>query len=121
MLKFACGLLLGVGLIPLVAVVIFLFGWAPVHATADPPHWETSLAGKSFAASIARQVPKLQNPVPAISGNLRTGLEIYRDDCSGCHGDSGKPSHWGTPRFIRVSLNSILSRLSNPIGKHFGS
>jgi thiosulfate dehydrogenase len=98
MRKFVCGVLLGVFLIPIVAVGIFLFGWFPVHATADPPRWEASLTRKAFEASMARQ-PKLQNPLQPTSTNLRAGLKIYRDNCAGCHGDSGKPSHWGSTAF----------------------
>jgi mono/diheme cytochrome c family protein len=44
-------------------------------------------------------MPKLQNPVQPNSGNLRVGMKIYRDNCVGCHGDSGKPSHWETTGF----------------------
>jgi mono/diheme cytochrome c family protein len=27
------------------------------------------------------------------------GMKVYRDGCSGCHGDYQKPSHWGTTAF----------------------
>ena len=33
------------------------------------------------------------------SENLRAGIKLYRDGCSGCHGDAGKPSSWGTQDF----------------------
>ena len=99
MRKFFYGLFLGALLLPLIAALSFLAGWSPVQATADPPSWETVLARASFDASVARQAPKIQNPFPPTSENLLTGLKIYRNNCSGCHGDSGKPSHWGTSAF----------------------
>src|SRR5215469_15894993 len=99
MRNFVCGVLLGVCLTPVVVLVCFHLGWASVRATAAPPRWEMLMAGKAFAASVTRQAPKLQNPVAAPGSNLRSGLKIYRDHCAGCHGDSGKPSHWGTTGF----------------------
>jgi mono/diheme cytochrome c family protein len=99
MRKFGCGLLLGLFVVPTLSVVVLMCGWASVHATSEPPRWESVVAGKAFAASVARQAPKLQNPVTPTSSNLRSGLKIYRDACAGCHGDSGKPSHWGTAGF----------------------
>ena len=30
---------------------------------------------------------------------LRAGLKVYRDGCSGCHGDYQKPSYRGTTAF----------------------
>jgi mono/diheme cytochrome c family protein len=91
-------LLLGALLIPVVAVIAFLLGWFPIAATSDPPCWETFLARRAFAASVARQA-KLENPIQPSSSNVRLGLKIYRDNCSGCHGDTGKPSQWGTAGF----------------------
>src|ERR1044071_2026232 len=99
MRNFAYGVLLGTVITPLVVLAVVWFGGTSVHATADPSGWETFLARRAFAASIARQATKLKNPVPPTSENLRSGLKIYRDSCSGCHGDSVNPSHWGTTAF----------------------
>ena len=99
MRKFAYGVLFGMSLTPLAVIGSFLLGWLPVHATANPPHWESVLAANALSASVTRQAPKAQNPVSPTSSNLRSGLKIYRDNCAGCHGDAGKPSHWGTTAF----------------------
>jgi mono/diheme cytochrome c family protein len=96
--KFVYGLLIGMCLTPVVGLVAIFLGWTPVQATADPPSWERLLGREAFQSSMARQ-PKLQNPVQPNSETLRSGLKIYRDNCAGCHGDSGKPSHWGTTGF----------------------
>jgi mono/diheme cytochrome c family protein len=110
--KFICGVVLGVLISPILLTVVLLSGLAPVHATADPQHWETLIASKAFTASVVRHAPKAQNPVFPTSSNLRSGLKIYRDSCAGCHGDSGKPSHWGTagfyPRVPQFDIEPLL-------------
>ena len=99
MRPFLYGLLSGACLTVLLATVVFALGWVPLSATANPPRWESFLGRRALAASLARQAPRLQNPIAPTSGNLKSGLEIYRDNCSGCHGDSDKSSHWGTTAF----------------------
>lgn len=99
MRAFAYGLVVGILLIPLAAIMVSLFGWVSVSATSNPPRWEAFIARKAFATSIDRQAAKLQNPTSPTSVNLMAGLKFYRDGCAGCHGDAGKPSQWGTTGF----------------------
>lgn len=99
MRRFACGLVLGVFLIPLVAAIASVLGMVSVSATSDPPRWEVLIVRKVLAASVERQAAKLQNPFPPTSANLTAGLKFYRNGCAGCHGDAGKPSQWGTTDF----------------------
>jgi len=94
-LGFICGMLF----VPLMALVIALSGLWPIHATAEPPRWEARLARRAFNASLSRQAPRLQNPLSSSAETLRAGLQVYRSGCSGCHGDPGKPSHWGSTAF----------------------
>ena len=51
------------------------------------------------AASVSRQAPRMQNPIPSTSDNLRAGMKLFLEDCAGCHGDSRKRSRWGTTMF----------------------
>ncbi|MGB6687887.1 MAG: c-type cytochrome [Terracidiphilus sp.] len=99
MRTFIFGLVVGGLVLPIVAAGVFLLGWSSVEATSDPPRWETALARRAFAASVARQAPEVQNPIPVNSDTLRAGMKFYRDGCAGCHGDAGKPSQWGTRDF----------------------
>jgi mono/diheme cytochrome c family protein len=99
MRKFVFGLLAGVFGMLIVAAVTLGFGWISVAATSDPPHWESALGRKALDSAIARQAPELQNPIPPTNDNLRLGLKLYRDGCSGCHGDAGSPSRWGMTGF----------------------
>jgi mono/diheme cytochrome c family protein len=96
---FIWGVIVGILLVPAVGAVLLLLGVFPISATANPPNWESSFARKAFAASVARQAGKTQNPIPVTDASLSAGLRIYREGCSGCHGDAGRPSNWGTHDF----------------------
>ena len=96
---FVLGLLTGMLIGPFVAALIAVSGFWPVSATAQPPPWETMMARLTFNASVAHHAPKIQNPFSPSSEVLRDGLKVYREGCSGCHGDPEKPSHWGTTAF----------------------
>jgi len=96
---FLFGFLSGMIVIPMVGASVALSGRLSVDANAAPPRWETALARQSFAASVARQATKLQNPIAPTGENLRAGMKIFFDACSGCHGDGNKPSQWGTSDF----------------------
>jgi hypothetical protein len=79
---FVWGALLGAVLTPAIAAGVFLLGWFPVAATSDPPRWERYLAHRAFNAGVARQAPRVQNPVAATSDNLRAGMKFYREGCA---------------------------------------
>jgi mono/diheme cytochrome c family protein len=47
-------------------------------------------------ASVRRQAPALQSPLPSNDEQvLIGGGKLYLDDCVGCHGEPGKPSKFG--------------------------
>lgn len=99
MRRFASGFLLGFLLIPFIGLIVSSLGWLPVSATSNPPRWESFFARRAFAVAVTRRAPRMQNPFPPTSANLKAGLKFYRDDCSGCHGGAGKPILWGTTDF----------------------
>jgi thiosulfate dehydrogenase len=102
--RFTRGLLTGLFVGPLIAALIAVSGFWPVTAIPDPPRLETMMAHRALNASVARQAPKVQNPLAPSSDVLRAGLKVYRDGCSFCHGDYQKPSRWGTAAvYPRVS------------------
>lgn len=88
--------LLGLALAALLAARLGLFS---VYATEDPPAWDVRLARMALDASVARSAPRLRNPIEASDAELLTGMKLYRNNCSGCHGDAGRPSPWGTGGF----------------------
>jgi thiosulfate dehydrogenase len=91
------GFLLGVAstilLLLVAAWVIVTFGLVPANADAVPPELEAWAAKRSLRATIARDAPKTDNPVPLTDANLVAGLKLYGEDCAVCHGGAdGAPS-----------------------------
>lgn len=89
----------GVLVLPILFGVFAVLGVWPVQATATPPAWERALARLVFNASVARRAPRVPNPISSTADELLAGMKVYRDNCSGCHGDYGRPSSWGTEDF----------------------
>lgn len=99
MKNFFFGLIIGLVALPLAVFAIGSIGKFNVQATAEPPRWEKTFAQKAFNASVARHAEHLQNPIAPTEENLLAGLMMFRNNCSGCHGDSDQPSVWGTKGF----------------------
>jgi mono/diheme cytochrome c family protein len=87
-------------------------GLADVHADVNAPGWESSLMNFAVHASVRRNAPKTQNPLPPTDENLIAGGILYINGCAGCHGQPGKsPSdlreYGSPPKFAQfVSPNS---------------
>lgn len=99
MRTFIAGLVVGISVVPAIALIAALIGVLPVRATATPPAWERRLAGKALRKSLERKARHLTNPVPASDENLLAGMKLFRGGCAGCHGEFGHPSLWGTTSF----------------------
>jgi thiosulfate dehydrogenase len=90
MKKFILGLILGLILVPVGAVVYFVTGMAPA-ATSDPPMpFEKMIAGAALHAKISREMPT-SSPVQANEATFLAGADVYRMDCAMCHGLPNKP------------------------------
>ncbi len=69
------------------------FGLVPANADAEPARLEAWAAKKSLRATVARDAPKGNNPVPLTDENLIAGTKLYVQNCSVCHGGpDGSPS-----------------------------
>ena len=75
----------------MVALTIGLTGHISMRADILPSSLERSLAMRVMDANVARNAPKVVNPVQATDQNLVAGATIYRDHCALCHGDLGQP------------------------------
>ena len=91
---FLIGFVIGLILIPLCVYIYFATGSAPVATAAPPLPFEKTLASAALQAHIAKEMPKTV-PIPADEPNLMGGANVYRENCSGCHGIPG-----GTPTAI---------------------
>jgi thiosulfate dehydrogenase len=90
---------IGFLILPSVLLILALFGFFPVYATAIPSALEKSIAIKSLHASIQRRTSTIKNPLADSEQVLLGGLKLYRYNCAGCHGDYNQPSQWGTNNF----------------------
>jgi mono/diheme cytochrome c family protein len=99
MRRFLLGLSLGL-LVPVIgALLAAKLGLFSLYAIEEPPAWEIGLARMAVDASVARNAPRLSNPIRSNNEELLAGMKLYRNNCAGCHGDAGGPSHWGTRGF----------------------
>ena len=93
--KLAAGWLLGV-LTPLVlGLSMAWLGLLPSRANAPQPAWAKAFAQMALHKYVERHAPQIANPIAATEENLLAGLALFREQCSGCHGDPNAPSAYG--------------------------
>lgn len=92
------GVILGLILAPLTLLGWFKWGHPPVAVTDPPLPMERQITQVPLGARIAREMPG-NPPIQADEADLTAGAEIYRDQCSACHGFYGKPSSFGAHMF----------------------
>ena len=106
MRKFILGFVAGILALPAGSFLLAWLGFFPALANADPPGWEKAFAQMTLNTYVSRHAPHLANPVPATEENLLAGMKIFKDACSGCHGDPSANSDYGAsfyphaPQFV---------------------
>ncbi len=90
LITFVIGLVIGIVLLPICALVYILLGRAPVSTAAPPLPLERWLASTALHARISHEAPR-QPALPASEDNLVAGARIYGEHCAVCHGMSGQP------------------------------
>jgi len=88
------GVILGVLLVPCAILAWFHFDNPPVAVADHPLPFERQITHTALDARVDHEAPKTA-PIDANEQNFDTGAEIYRDQCSACHGFHGKPSSFG--------------------------
>jgi mono/diheme cytochrome c family protein len=92
------GIVLGVVLVPIAALVYLKFGNVPVAVT-DPPFPSEGLVTQvPLSARIDRQMVQIP-PIQPDEATLVAGAHIYMDKCAVCHGTHGKSSDLGENMF----------------------
>jgi thiosulfate dehydrogenase len=83
--KFVGGLVLGLILVPFMVFVYCTSGSAPVATTDSDMPFETYFAHKALNARVKKDMPK-SVPIPATEPNFVAGADLYKQNCSVCHG-----------------------------------
>ena len=121
---FLFGLILGLLVFPVGAYLYFYQGNPPVAVADAPMAMEGKIAHRALDARIAREAPK-NAPIEPSPTNLQLGAQIYRDNCSGCHGYYGQSSPIAknifpsAPQLWAPHGNGIVGVSDDPVGETF--
>lgn len=102
MRRLLVGWLLGILTLPMLALGMARLGLLPARADGTPPAWEQAVAQMALHGYVARHAPRVVNPIAATNENLLAGMKIFREACSGCHGDPSATSDYGASFYPRV-------------------
>lgn len=91
MKSFLIGLIVGLLVIPVAGYFYIRSGRMPVATSAPPMPLEKYIAHTALHARLAQEAPK-NVPIQPTEDNLLAGAEVYRNNCSGCHGLPGRPA-----------------------------
>jgi thiosulfate dehydrogenase len=87
--KFIIGIIVGIILVPAAFYLYCVSGHAPVATAASPMPFERFFAKTAMHATINREAPKTHS-TRASEDELMAGVDVYRHNCAGCHGISGR-------------------------------
>ena len=123
-MRFVLGLVVGIMLFPLGLMAYLYYGNVPV-AVADAPLWmERTISHHGLHARIDREAPR-GSPIEPSPTNLLIGAQIYRDNCSECHGSYGQPAPLGkhlfphAPQLWAPHGNGIVGVSDDPVGETY--
>ncbi|HEY1680136.1 MAG TPA: cytochrome c [Candidatus Tumulicola sp.] len=88
------GVVLTIVVIAIGGLVALRTGMVPANADARPNGLEEWAARASLRATMHREAPNVNNPLPLNDANVLAGVKLYAQNCALCHGDSsGNPSN----------------------------
>jgi thiosulfate dehydrogenase len=119
MIKALLGFVLGLLVVPAIGSAVLFSGRFPFQATDKPPRWEARIAGMALDPAVERKAEGLVNPIAASETDLMRGMKLYRSDCAGCHGDSGKPSLWGRNNLYPPAPQLAARGVHDPVPEVF--
>jgi mono/diheme cytochrome c family protein len=92
------GIVLGIILVPMAAMVYLKTGNVPVAVNDKPFPQERLVTSVPLNARIDREAVKTP-PIQVNEENLVAGAHIYSEQCAVCHGFHSKPSRFGAHMF----------------------
>jgi mono/diheme cytochrome c family protein len=66
-------------------------GFVNIRADIQPSEVESKFAMSAVDASADRHAPETKNPLEPTEETVHAGAVLYRNNCSGCHGDPANP------------------------------
>ncbi len=124
MLKFLLGLLLGLLLLPAAAWGWLRYGHPPVAVTDPSLPFEKQIVDIALHARIDRQMPA-HAAMAASPANLLLGAQVYREQCSTCHGGYGYRSELGphmfphAPQLWAPHGHGVVGVSDDPVGETY--
>jgi len=121
---FLSGLLIGLVLVPIGALVYFHFGHPPVAVADTPFPFEQPITQAALGARIDAQAPK-SAPIEPSPENIEAGARIYREQCAACHGLSPAASSFGgnmypnAPQLWHAQGDGVVGVSDDPPGETF--
>lgn len=85
MRKYILVFIAGILLVPIAFYLYLRSGYAPVSTSASPLPFERFFARLAMDATLSRKLPK-QDAGPPTEAELESGANLYRENCSMCHG-----------------------------------
>jgi mono/diheme cytochrome c family protein len=123
-MRFLLGLIIGLLLFPVGIYAYLQFGNVPVAVADGQFPMERAIVHSSLSARIDREAPKV-SPIEPSPTNLLIGAQIYRDNCSGCHGYYGQSSPFGkhlfpeAPQLWAPHGNGVVGVSDDPVGETY--
>ncbi len=123
-MRFLLGFILGLLLLPLGVLAYLYFGNVPVAVADEPLVLERSISHRVLDVRIDREAPK-SAPLEPSPTNLLIGAQLYRDNCSGCHGYYGQSSPFGkhlfpeAPQLWAPHSNGVVGVSDDPVGETY--
>ncbi len=92
MTKPVIGFIIGILLLPVIAVALAMTGGLPVATAAHPLPFEHAITQTALHAVLRRQAPRTPAPVPLTESNLLAGAQVYSTHCAFCHSWTNGPA-----------------------------
>lgn len=118
----ALGLLIGLLILPLALGIFLLVGRVPVAVSDKANKWEEMFLRRSQQQRIVKEVPK-SVPIEPTAFNLKSGMQVYRSQCTSCHGLYGQPSTFGAhmyptpPELWKLQKGGVVGVSDQPVGE----
>jgi thiosulfate dehydrogenase len=101
MLRLLLGIVIGLVLAPLIVLGWFKFGHPPVAVADSQLPFEKQIVNVPMHTRIVSEMPK-SAPIQPTGQDFLAGAQVYREQCSSCHGFHGKNSDFAAHMFPRA-------------------